>query len=376
MNLVVVSHAYVVPENRSIWRSLALNYPDCFVTLIVPTHWSTDRYGEKVAYETKPIREDNYAVVPADREEKGLARYRALGRKMRGISPDLVYIAQERYDWSTLQTIADSRLCAPGAKIVGGSTVNIQYDLHRLHHRVKEWFFSTATDAIVAMNKEARELLRAHGYKKPILVQHGIGADEEVWCPLQTAKDKRENETSGMTVGYVGALVPEKGVLDLASALVNLNVGWRLVVIGDGPMRRHMELILEGKKSTQYVGFLGMMPREKIPPIMRTFDMLILPSRTTQTWKEQFGLVLIEAMLSGVPVVGSDSGAIPEVIGDAGLIFPEGNVPALQACLQKLLDNPVRAQEIGAKGRSRAMAHFSTTVLAEEFYQFCKSLLA
>jgi glycosyltransferase involved in cell wall biosynthesis len=233
-----------------------------------------------------------------------------------------------------------------------------------------------ATDAIVAMNEEARRLLRANGYRKPILVQHGIGADEQVWRPAQKAKEKTREVVRCFTVGYVGALLQEKGVVDLAKALVGLDESWMLVVIGDGPMLNEMEQILGGRTRNQRVDFRGMIPRGEIPPLMQTLDVLVLPSRTTGTWKEQFGLVLAEAMLCGVAVVGSDSGAIPEVIGDAGLIFPEGNVRALRDCLQVLLTDPVFSRELGAKGRQRAITQFSTSVMSEDFYSFCKSLLA
>ena len=66
------------------------------------------------------------------------------------------------------------------------------------------------------------------------------------------------------------------------------------------------------------------MPLNDVPRHLRALDALVLPSESTPLWKEQFGHVLIEAMACGVPVVGSDSGAIPEVIGEAGLLFPGG----------------------------------------------------
>lgn len=66
---------------------------------------------------------------------------------------------------------------------------------------------------------------------------------------------------------------------------------------------------------------MGYMERKDIPRYIREFDVLVLPSKTIPTWREQFGLVLAEAMLSRVAVIGSSSGGITEVIGDAGMIF-------------------------------------------------------
>jgi glycosyltransferase involved in cell wall biosynthesis len=82
-------------------------------------------------------------------------------------------------------------------------------------------------------------------------------------------------------------------------------------------------------------------------------DALVLPSRTTASWAEQFGHVLIEAMAAGVPVIGSSSGAIPEVIGEAGLVFPEGDAGALRVQLATLFDDPALRKRLVALGRAR-----------------------
>ena len=90
-----------------------------------------------------------------------------------------------------------------------------------------------------------------------------------------------------------------------------------------------------------------------MPDVYPDFDMLVLPSLTRPNWKEQFGRVLIEAMACGVPVIGSDSGEIPNVIGDAGLIFPEGNIPALRDSIAGLLVDPAAYARYALAGRSR-----------------------
>jgi glycosyltransferase involved in cell wall biosynthesis len=90
---------------------------------------------------------------------------------------------------------------------------------------------------------------------------------------------------------------------------------------------------------------------------MRELDALVLPSRTTSVWKEQFGRVIVEAMACQTPVIGSDSGAIPEVIGDAGLIFPEGDAHALGNCLRRLIESPDLRRELGERGHARVKQH-------------------
>jgi len=99
---------------------------------------------------------------------------------------------------------------------------------------------------------------------------------------------------------------------------------------------------------------------------------VVLPSCTTRVWKEQFGRILVEAMACKVPVVGSDSGAIPEVVGDAGLIFPEGDAAALAECLRQLKESPELRQELAERGYVRAATHYSqerTGSLSVNFYK-------
>ena len=95
---------------------------------------------------------------------------------------------------------------------------------------------------------------------------------------------------------------------------------------------------------------------------------------TAAGWKEQFGHVLIEAMACKVPVIGSDSGEIPNVIGEAGLVFPEGNVEELSDRLRQFMDDRSFAEEFGQRGYQRAMAKHTNRALAKELLEFYRSL--
>jgi len=108
---------------------------------------------------------------------------------------------------------------------------------------------------------------------------------------------------------------------------------------------------------------------------MNMFDVLVLPSRTTRSWKEQFGRVLIEAMACETPVVGSSSGEIPKVIGDAGLIFPEGDVVTLAHILGCVHDTAELGTQLGKKGRGRVLEMFTHRRIAEETVRLYRELL-
>jgi glycosyltransferase involved in cell wall biosynthesis len=113
-----------------------------------------------------------------------------------------------------------------------------------------------------------------------------------------------------------------------------------------------------------------------MPTYYHQLDALVLPSRTRPNWKEQFGRVLVEAMACGVPVIGSDSGEIPYVIGDAGLIFPEGQIEILRAHLSRLLADPDLRADLTRRGRERVLDRFTQAQVANQTYQVYRALLA
>jgi glycosyltransferase involved in cell wall biosynthesis len=164
----------------------------------------------------------------------------------------------------------------------------------------------------------------------------------------------------------VARLVPEKGLVVLLRAAARLDGDWRLRIVGGGPLREHLEALASELGVAERVSFLSQIPSTEMPGQYREMDALAVPSLTTPTWKEQFGpRATVEAMASGVPVIGSDSGAIPNVIGDAGLVVPEGDVDALAAALARLAGDAALRTALGAKGRARVLAHYTQAGIAE-----------
>jgi len=126
---------------------------------------------------------------------------------------------------------------------------------------------------------------------------------------------------------------------------------------------------------TERVLFKAGVPTYAIPQEMQQLDVLVLPSLTRPNWIEQFGRVLCEAMACETPVIGSNSGEIPHVIGDAGLVFSEGNVSELVACVQKLLDDPELYARLARKGRQRVLKHYTQEQIARQTYEVYQEML-
>ena len=135
--------------------------------------------------------------------------------------------------------------------------------------------------------------------------------------------------------GFVGRLVAEKGIDWLLESwrTASLPDHARLVFIGKGPMDGTIRAAATSDPRIRLIGHLSF---EEMPTVMASLDALVLPSLTTRDWCEQFGRVITEAMASWVPVIASDSGAIPEVVGDGGIIVSEGSTAELAAELRQV----------------------------------------
>jgi glycosyltransferase involved in cell wall biosynthesis len=152
----------------------------------------------------------------------------------------------------------------------------------------------------------------------------------------------------------------------LLAATVGLGADWRLSIAGDGPARTELEAAARAAGIAERVRFTSWLPGSALPDFYRSLDALVLPSRSTPSWTEQFGRVLVEAMACGVACVGADSGEIPRVLGEAGLTFPEGDVAALRARLAELAAQPALTARLGEAGRQRVLAHFTMERIASQ----------
>ena len=169
-------------------------------------------------------------------------------------------------------------------------------------------------------------------------------------------------------VGFVGRLVPEKGCLLLADVLDQLPVPWRAVFVGSG--RLEADLRRWSLRYGDRVRIETQVGHDEVAQYLGVMDLLCAPSQTTARWREQFGRMLIEAFASGVPVVASDSGEIPYVVGDAGLVVSEGDKAAWVQAISGLLSDPRRRAHLAQGGRERAMTSFSWPVVARQHVEF------
>jgi glycosyltransferase involved in cell wall biosynthesis len=146
-----------------------------------------------------------------------------------------------------------------------------------------------------------------------------------------------------------------------------------LTVIGGGSALEEMK---RRSANATNVRYLPAVRNEEVPRYLQDLHVLVLPSRSTTQWVEQFGHILLEAMACGVTVVGSSSGEIPNVIGDAGRVFTEGDVAALKTVLNELATNEAERVMLAAMAIERVRRYFTNDAIAEKQMSFFERLLA
>lgn len=305
------------------------------------------------------------------------AIYRTPDFGVRAFRPDIIHAEEEPDSLAALQVAMVRRVFAPHARLLLHTWQNIARPM-KPHVRAVMAMTLKSADAIFCANCEAPAVLRGAGYCGPTPLVPAVGVDTEIFrpCIKQPA-----GERPHFVVAFLGRLVPEKGVDTLLQAAALLRSAGstgcdiRVRIIGDGPAKASLQALAADLDLASAVEFVASMPPVQVAATLCDLDALVLPSRTTSVWKEQLGRVLLEAMASGVPVVGSDSGAIPEVIGDAGIIFPEGNATALANCLAQLHGDRILYQSLAARGLARVEATYSQRQLALATAHFYRQIV-
>lgn len=388
MRILVASHTYIVDLNREKLRELARLDKNIEVMVVVPKLWKPGGVQKKLV-ESKPVDEGNFRVVPLSnfsKNQQGLLMFGFdLFDVLREFQPDIIQVEQGAKSLGYAQFITYNRLLNLKAKNVFFTWWNLPYEV-KFPLSVLERYNLNNTDGVVVGNQDGATILRDHGYKGAMTVLPQLGVDEQLFCP-QNVLDLREElgiTPQEFVVGFVGRFVEEKGLMTLAKALQGLgDRPWRWLLLGRGPLREPLEAWAKEQGLADKLTFVESVPHDQVSRYINLLDTLLLPSETTYRfktlssvgWKEQFGHVLIEAMACRVPVIGSDSGEIPHVIGESGLVFPEGDADRLRDCLLKLMENPELAGELAQRGYHRALADYTNRAIAQKQLAFYKELL-
>ncbi len=367
MRALVVGHAYVARDNRAKWESLA-EEGLASIELLLPHRWpSWEQDYHPIPSETANLR---IRVARAFRTGREDPYFFAPGTFGNLNNFDLLCVEQG----TTAAVYAQALLARRGPKprTCFFTWINWEGRL-RWPWTAIERFNLARSDGAIGGNRDTVDLLRKHGFRGKIAVIPQLGVNPDFYSAAPADALRARLGLESLVLGYVGRLVPEKGIMDLVEAAATFQGPASLLLVGDGPL---------ADPARARAAALGLrlvhvpaVPHDAVRDHLRAMDLLILPSRDTPFWREQFGHILIEAMACEVPVVGSSAGAIPEVLGDAGLLFPQGDRDALRECLATLITSASERKARGLRGRERVLAHYTHAKIARDTLDFWKTLL-
>jgi glycosyltransferase involved in cell wall biosynthesis len=242
---------------------------------------------------------------------------------------------------------------------------------------IEQYSISRAAGWICSGHTVADSLKSRRGYNLPMRLIP-LGVDVNHFYPSSDLRSRIRqqlewDESGAPVIGFLGRLVPDKGVQLLMNVLDRLETPWRALFVGTGPMEPHLRDW--ATRYPQQVRICTHVKHHEVPQYLNAMDLLCAPSQTLPNWREQFGRMLIEAFACGLPVIGSDSGEIPYVIQNAGLVVGETDEDGWVKAIATLLNSPQQRQTLGAIALERAHSTYAWPIIAQQHLDFFNELL-
>lgn len=350
--MTVISHACVVAANQSVYGALS---HELQVDIVVPSVWRDDLRAEPYGF----TRQGDSQAVFHPVAVFGIGRVQrhihicSPERVLQRLRPDAVIIEEEAFSITAWRWARAARHL--GIPYAVQSAENLE---RRLPLLVRWWERRVLVNSawVMARSPEAGRRSQRHGAssspERVTVVAHGI---DEV--------SSLEPHARRGVVGFVGRFSDAKGVLDLLE-LARRSPDLQFEFAGDGPLRSDIE---NGPENVRWRGSLS---AADLTDFYRSISVLAVPSRTTATWSEQFGRVIIEAQANAAPVVAYDSGEIPWVASETSVrLVTEGDLDALERELRAMAETAEGAQ-VGRRGREGVARRFTNAYATDQVRSF------
>lgn len=369
--LLTIGHSYCVGMNRRLAHEIART-GEWDVTVAGPARFRGDFAVHAMTREA----DEPCALVPLPTYAARTVHTMLYGLPLRTLLQqpwDLVHCWEEPYVAAAAQVAAWTPVKVP---LVFATFQNID----KRYPPPFSWcerYVIGRSDGLVAFGHTMLDVARTHGFVPRRTRVIPIGVDTIRFAPNAAARAgiraSRGWDDGTPVIGFVGRFVPEKGLELLTSVLAGLREPWRALFVGNGPL----ESLLRRWAAPfgDRVAIVTDAGHDAVPAWLNAMDILCAPSQSTKSWREQFGRMLIEAFAIGLPVVASDSGEIPYVVGDAGLILPERDAEAWTKTLDALLRDPDRRSALGRYARARAVSTFDWRIVGRQHSRFFEQVI-
>lgn len=372
--LISIAHSYCVALNRRLAHEMAqVGAGEWEVTAVAPSFFHGDL--RPIPLETQPGELCRLEAVPAHFTKH--IHVMLYGRRLREIlcqTWDLVHSWEEPYILAGGQV---AWWAPPRLPLVFWTAQNISKRYPPPFAQLEEYCLDRCV-GWMACGQSVVETLLPRGYShKPYRVMP-LGVDLNHFHPNPSMKTQIRQrlgwvEPGPPVIGYLGRFVAEKGLILLTDVLDRTPSSWRALFVGRGPLEKRLREWAAGHGDRVQV--VTDVKHDQAPAYLNAMDILCAPSQTTPRWREQLGRMLIEAFACGVPVVASDSGEIPYVVTDAGVVVGEKDELGWARALINLLEDPSQRAELSARGIERARRVYSWPIIARQHLDFFNELL-
>lgn len=397
IKIVLINHTFQKPEFYKRWKLLAETHKDLDVTLLAPGEWAWGT-GENLTYghvenlSGKTVEEENFRIRLIDIQKTHFGGWisEKMEEEILNIQPDIVYYIGEHTQDALMQILTlKKKKSLKSTKVMAFSMRGHQQSLRlqksknpikQLRYIAKYFYFlkrikklNKNCDAVFCHYPDALQEFRKEGYKKPIYMQTQVGVDPDIFYPNAESRVKiREKYNIGdaYLFGSASRFNASKGLSEIIKALPSEG-NWKYLMMGWGredEVEKIKSEIQERGLEDKIIltGFIDNWT--DMAEHWNALDCAVHMPLTTPSWEETFSLALVQAMITGLPVIASSSGSVPYQVGPEGIIVPEKDIPALSRQFEFMLNNTQYGIKVGEKMRERALSCFSIYHLNDCFY--------
>jgi glycosyltransferase involved in cell wall biosynthesis len=350
------------------WRLLSKEY-NMDVTLVGPKYDSYELAGPPIVFNPQKIVEDGFNVLQIDMVPKKWLKNDFFGFDFFKIlltkRPDFIYLigleTQNVVFWSKLYVLLFNRKSKIALFSMRGTVMplNLGFD-----YRFRWYFTSKIFDLINCHYPYGREIFRIQGgFKKPIYLQTQIGVNKDVFYPDEVSRAKIRNKYNidASTFVFSSAIRIEelKGVFDIIEACVRIKQNYKFLLMGDGKdFNKIVDLIKRHSLENMVIITGRIASGADVAAHLNASDCYIHIPKSSPDWVDTFPLSVVQAMAVGLPIIGSNSGAVPYQIGDESLIIEEGDIDALVLKMILFIENKKLASDVGKRLLDRVINNF------------------
>lgn len=374
LRILTIGHSYCVAMNRALVRQVARD-PELEVTVAAPAYFHGDL--RPIQLEPEPAGSPLRVVGLNTRFSRFIHYFSYDGAALKKLIHegefDVVHAWEEPYVFAGYQI----------ARALKNSPARFCFRTAQSYVKRYPWPFSHFERAVlqraqgwIAGASLVREAMLQKGFPQSTGRILNLAVDSAQFQPISAAARASVLDELGLqppVVGFIGRLTQAKGLDVLMQAMEKVGARpWSLLLLGSGDYQPKLQKWAAENGWSGRVKVL-LVKHGDMPRYVAAMDLLAAPSQTMKNWREQFGRMVIEAFACGVPVIGSDSGEIPFVIGDAGVVVGETDVTGWARAIGELLDDPQRRAELGAAGLARA-PKYSVSAIAQQYRDYYRWL--